>query len=109
MSTPAARDGLGALEAEVLRQVRVSDGLRDALGDAEARVRDLTERLRVDEQLAELRLAVKEGITSDRVRCVQGGAAILAWWRGFLAVWVVRWFVVLWVVGYGLWVVGCGL
>jgi uncharacterized protein YeeX (DUF496 family) len=59
---------MGALEAEVLRQVRVGDSLRASLADAEARIRDLTDRVRVDEQLAELRLAVKEGITSDRVR-----------------------------------------
>ena len=59
---------MGALEAEVLRQVRVGDSLRASLVDAEARIRDLTDRVRVDEQLAELRLAVKEGITSDRVR-----------------------------------------
>jgi hypothetical protein len=69
LSTTAALDGMMGLEQEVVRQVRVNDGLRSALASAEARVRDLAERVRGDEQLAELRLAVKEGITSDRVRC----------------------------------------
>ena len=61
-----------SLEDELRRQLTVNANLRATVAATEARVADLTGRLHVDEQLSELRYAVKEGITSERVKYVSG-------------------------------------
>jgi hypothetical protein len=73
-STSTALSGMTSLEDELRRQLGANNALRTSLTAAEAKISDLTGRLKVDEQLSELRQAVKEGITSERVKyvCTRG-------------------------------------
>ncbi len=59
---------MSALEEELKRQMLLNDALRMSLSVCEARLLEVQGRVEADKQLAELRQAVKEGTSSERVK-----------------------------------------
>jgi hypothetical protein len=68
LSTSTALAGMTSLEEEVRRQLTVNTTLRASLAAAEATVATLSVQTSADDQLQELRQAVKEGTSSERVK-----------------------------------------